>query len=264
MKASLPYSYITAVKNGKYYVVFDFKDENGKRKRKWKNTELPEKCSKKALKEAVDATVNEFEKDISEGAVLVHDKCKPLAVLATPDVSNQSLTDFFSEWLAYIKPNSAQTTHQTYHRISERFLKFMNEKYPSVLLGTITHTHIQSYLNYKLDSGCKGSSVKQYYLALHSAFAYAVKMELIAVHPMDKLLLPRADRHEATFYNADELNGLFEVFKGDKIELIVHIAAYYGLRKCEILGLRWDAIDFQNKTLSVQRKVIADYDDGNC
>ena len=51
MKASLPYKYITSVKNGKHYVVFDYKDHSGKRKRKWVNTELPEKCSKKALKE---------------------------------------------------------------------------------------------------------------------------------------------------------------------------------------------------------------------
>ncbi|MBR7084832.1 MAG: hypothetical protein IKI37_06625 [Oscillospiraceae bacterium] len=47
MKASLPFKYIIAVKNGKHYVVFDFKDGNGKRKRKWVNTNLPEKCTKK-------------------------------------------------------------------------------------------------------------------------------------------------------------------------------------------------------------------------
>ena len=51
------------------------------------------------------------------------------------------------------------------------------------------------------------------------------------------------------------------MFKGDRIELIVHIAAYYGLRRCEILGLKWDAVDFRNKTLSVQRKVVSDYDE---
>ena len=78
---------------------------------------------------------------------------------------------------------------------------------------------------------------------------------------MDKLVVPRAERHEATFYNADELNELFEVFKGDKLELVVNIAAYYGLRRCEILGLRWDAIDFKNKTITIQRKIVSDYDD---
>lgn len=86
-------------------------------------------------------------------------------------------------------------------------------------------------------------------------------MELIPKHLMDKMVVPRADRHEATFYNADELNELFEVFKGDKLELVVNIAAYYGLRRCEIFGLRWDAIDFKNKTITIQRKIVSDYDD---
>lgn len=128
-------------------------------------------------------------------------------------------------------------------------------------LREINHNHIQNFINYKLDKGVKGSSAKQYYLALHSAFAHAVKMELIPKHPMDKLVVPRADRREATFYNADELNELFEAFNGDRLELIVHIAAYYGLRRCEILGLSWDAIDFKNKTITIQRKIVSDYDD---
>lgn len=78
---------------------------------------------------------------------------------------------------------------------------------------------------------------------------------------MDKLVVPRTERYEATFYNKNELNMLFEVFKDDRLELIVHIAAYYGLRRSEVIGLRWDAIDFTNKTISIQRKVVSDYDE---
>lgn len=80
-------------------------------------------------------------------------------------------------------------------------------------------------------------------------------------HPMDKLVVPRAEKHEASFYNKDELMHLFEVFKGDMLELVVHIAAYYGLRRSEVLGLRWDAIDFTNKTITIQRKVVSGYDE---
>jgi integrase len=86
-------------------------------------------------------------------------------------------------------------------------------------------------------------------------------MEYLTSHPMDKLVVPRAERYEATFYNKDELSNLFEVFKGDRLELVVHIAAYYGLRRSEVLGLRWDAIDFTNKTITIQRKVVSDYDE---
>ena len=241
------------MKSGKHYVVFDYKDASGKRKRKWVSTGLAEKCTKKALNLAIQKIIEDFEKNISDGTIAILANC-----LACPTTE---LRAFFSEWLDYIKPNTARTTHRAYSGIARRFVEFMKENYPSVTLNALDHTHVQSYLNYKLDAGCMGSTVKQYYLALHTAFAYGVKMELLLKHPMEKMNIPRADRHEATFYNADELNTLFEVFKGDRIELIVHIAAYYGLRRCEILGLKWDAVDFQNKTLTVQRKVVSDYDE---
>lgn len=138
---------------------------------------------------------------------------------------------------------------------------YLNEKYPNITLDEVTYTPIQAFLNYKMDQGLKGSSIKQYYLAIHSAFAWAVKMEYIEQHPMDKMVVPRAERHEAVFYIEEELNELFEVFKGHKLELIVHIDAYYGLRRCEILGLKWDSIDFKKKTISIERKVVSDNDE---
>ncbi len=263
MKASLPYKYIISVKNGKHYVVFDFKDNAGKRKRKWVSTGLPEKCTKKALNEAVEAIVAEFGENWNNNKVVLNYSRKADSSSADAEsvIVNQELGSFFSDWLTAIKANSARTTFQCYKRNTERFMQFMGNKYPDITLVTLNHSHIQAYLNHKLDEGVKGSTVKQYYLTLHSAFAYAVKMELLTQHPMDKMVVPRADRHEAVFYNEDELNELFEVFKGHKLELIVHIAAYYGLRRCEILGLKWDSIDFKKKTLSIERKVVSDYDE---
>ncbi len=223
MKASLPFKYITAVKNGKYYVIFDFKDENGKRKRKWVKTDLPEKCAKKALNAKVDEIAEEFRKAFGGNTDTSSNTSANNS--ADASIANRELDNFFSVWLIAIKPNVARTTHQCYSRISKRFLNYINEKYPHITLGEITYTHIQKFLNYKLDQGIKGSSAKQYYLALHSAFAYAVKMDMLLIHSMDKLTVPRAERHEATFYNVDELNSLFKVFENDKLELIVHIAA---------------------------------------
>lgn len=66
-------------------------------------------------------------------------------------------------------------------------MTYINENYPDLTLGAVDHYHVQNFLNYKFDKELKGSSIKQYYLAIHSAFAYAVKMELIPKHPMDKL-----------------------------------------------------------------------------
>jgi integrase len=263
MKASLPYKYIISVKNGKHYVVFDFKDKAGKRKRKWVSTRLPDKCTKKALNEAVEQIVADFAESWNNNSVILNVSRKGGNTAEGDEkiIVNQELNTFFTDWLTAIKANSARTTFQCYKRNAERFMQYMAIHYPDVTLTDLNYTHVQSYLNHKMDEGVKGSTVKQYYLALHSAFAYAVKMEMLIQHPMDKMIVPRADRHEAVFYNEDELNELFEVFKGHKLELIVHIAAYYGLRRCEILGLKWDSIDFKKKTLSIERKVVSDYDE---
>ncbi|MBE6872672.1 MAG: hypothetical protein E7493_01985 [Ruminococcus albus] len=202
MKASLHYKYITSVKSGKQYVVFDFKDSEGKRKRKWVSTGLSEKCTKKALSEAVEKIVTAFEEERAKSKVaLVNSGNADDNNDST--VSNQELSAFFSEWLTAIKPNVARTTLQCYKRIMERFLKYLNEKYPDITLDKMTYVPIQAFLNYKMEQGLKGSSIKQYYLAIHSAFAWAVKMERIEQHPMDKMVVPRAERHEAVFYNED-------------------------------------------------------------
>ena len=60
MKANLPFKHIITVKNGKQYVVFDYRDGEGKRKRKWVTTGLPEKCAKKALNDRVEEIVADF------------------------------------------------------------------------------------------------------------------------------------------------------------------------------------------------------------
>ncbi len=272
MKASLPYKYITSVKNGKQYVVFDYKNSEGKRKRKWVNTELPEKCTKKALKEAVDQIVAEFDEQFRTGMLEKPKKSKsisasasamkePYAVMTDTPESKMTMGDFVNEWLTAMRPNLARTTYQTYKSANRRFVEYLDIHYPGITLGELRHNHVQEFLNHKLDEGCKGSAVKQYYLAIHSGLAYAVKMEYLQLHPMDKLVMPKAVKYEATFYNKDELNTLFEVFKSDRLELVVHIAAYYGLRRSEVLGLRWDAVDFKNKTITIQRKVVSDYDE---
>ncbi len=268
MKASLPYKYIMSVKNGKNYVVFDFKDENGKRKRKWVTTGLPEKCPKKALNAKVKEIVDEFSDEFFGGITEVNAQAEtvmPTVAAGNAAISPQgvgmSMRDYFTLYLGAVKPELARTTHQCYRNISNSFMQFLDEKYPAIKLGEMNRNIVQEFLNKKLESGVKGATIKQYYHALHSAFTYAVKSEMLEKHPMDKMTMPRADRHEATFYNQDELNGLFEVFKDDDMEIVVHIAAYYGLRRCEILGLRWDAVDFKNKTITIQRKVVNVYDD---
>ena len=81
---------------------------------------------------------------------------------------------------------------------------------------------------------------------------YAVKLDLISSNPADKIERPKKERFMANFYDADEVNRLFEISKGTKLEIPILFGAFYGMRRSETLGMKWDAIDFERDTITIR------------
>lgn len=88
--------------------------------------------------------------------------------------------------------------------------------------------------------------------AIHKALKYAVKLDLISSNPADKIERPKKERFMANFYDADEVNRLFEISKGTKLEIPILFGAFYGMRRSETLGMKWDAIDFERDTITIR------------
>lgn len=259
MKANLPYNHIVTVKNGKHYVIFDYKDENDKRKRKWVTTGLSESCAKKALKAKVEEIVAAFHEAYyaSKNAV-----SETAAVAETPKIvlgNNKvyEFTEYLTYWLESTKPSISYNTYIGYMHNLNKTKRYFDEKYPHIKLTEVKALHVQQYYNWLYESGLSGNSVRHHHVVLHKAFKYAIKIDILDANPTEKTELPKIQKFEASFYTKEELDKLFEAFKGDRIELVVHIAAYYGLRRSEVLGLNWDSIDFENKTLTIRRKVTS-------
>ena len=61
-----------------------------------------------------------------------------------------------------------------------------------------------------------------------------------------RLELPKATKFLSTFYNTDETQQLLSMCKGDPLEPAIILAAFYGLRRSEVLWLKWDAVDFSS------------------
>ena len=59
-----------------------------------------------------------------------------------------------------------------------------------------------------------------------------------------------------SFYSENELNTLFEKSKNDPLNLVILLTAFYGLRRSEVLGLKWSAIDFEAKTITIKHTVV--------
>lgn len=82
-------------------------------------------------------------------------------------------------------------------------------------------------------------------------------LDLIDVNPADKVERPKKDRYVGSFYDADEVNALFEAAKGSKLELPILFGAFYGLRRSEAIGLKWDGIDFDQNTITIRHTVTS-------
>ena len=97
---------------------------------------------------------------------------------------------------------------------------------------------------------------------LRKALQYAFKTGLIESNPADKIERPKKIRYESKPYTPEELEKLFQLVKGTEFEFGVILAAFYGLRRGEVVGLKWDAIDFERKTFSIRHTVTQASVDG--
>ena len=83
----------------------------------------------------------------------------------------------------------------------------------------------------------------------------AVQNRLIPSNPCQFVVLPQCERYESNFYNDRQLRELFSALDDDPLLPLVKITALYGLRRSELLGLQWDSIDFEQKSMTIRHTV---------
>ena len=109
-------------------------------------------------------------------------------------------------------------------------------------LETAADRSCEEFYSEKLKT-VKPNSVIHYHAVIHQALKYAMKTDLVTQNVAMKVDRPKKNDYQPVFLDAEELQHLFEVVKGTKLELPVLVAAFYGLRRGEVCGLKWDAID---------------------
>jgi integrase len=232
-----------SVKKGYYYCVLNYKDEYGKRKNKWISTGLPEKGNKKRAEE-----------------ILIEERRSFIPPRQITDAS-MLFADFVSKvWLPSIRNNIEITTYSSYQGIVTSRIDpyFRNSK---VTLEDLKPKDIQEF--YTLQSQrVKPATVKHYHAVIHEALEQAVNLEMIPYNPSERAAIPRSQQFISNFYTAEDVEKLFDCIRGDEMETLFRIACFYGLRKSEIIGLKWDAINFEDNTFVVRHTVTRTSIDG--
>ena len=224
-------------KKGLYYMVLSYKDKSGKRISKWLPTGLPVKGNKKRAEDMLMAARAEF---VAGEAAIDHD---------------MPFSSYLVQWMeiarSTLKPNTAAGYASM---IQNPIAPYFQQR--GITLGGLQAVDIQMFYTSQLKR-VSANTVIHYHAIIHRALKYAVKTDLIDVNPADKVERPRKDRFTASFYDGNEVNRLFQAARGTPLELPVMLAAFYGLRRSEVVGLKWDAIDFENKTIAIRHTVTA-------
>lgn len=225
-------------KNGKYYMVLDYRDEDGKRKIKTKSTGLPIKGNKKKAEEMLREARANFKLPSQK-----------------EEEKNILFTDYLLEWLEMVKLKIELSTYSSYSMvIKRRLIPYFEPK--KLFLTEVTIRHIQEYYNYCINvEGVSGNTVLRRHANLHMAFKHAVRTDLITKNPTDYVEKPKKRKYRGKIYDKDELNNLFHVVEGQRVEFAVKMASYYGLRRSEIVGLKWSAFDFKKKMFKIAHTV---------
>lgn len=239
-----------------YYAVLHWVDPIKKDQQKWKTTKVryideSQKRLHKQAKQEANNVAEEIRKTYEEELNKKIKEKKPSIV----DVrAKQLFADYMRDWAEKQKGKKEETTSSTYGtNVNGIIAPFFDET--DITLENLQPIHLQDFYDYQytriLTKGKnKGkpvskNTVRHYHSAIHKALADAVKLKLIPYNPDDSTDVEPPDEYTSEYYTEDEAMELLEKVKGHSLEVIITIATCYGLRRSEILGMKWRSYKFQ-------------------
>ena len=158
------------------------------------------------------------------------------------------------EWLTFwleevVARDRAESTLYAYRNMARCHVLPALGRIP---LAELTPLRIQGYLYEKMNQGLSPNTVIKHYVMLTTALGMAVRLEMLERSPMDRVTPPKKKEARFSFYSPEQLQLLFSAVSGTMMELPVKLAAYLGLRRSEICGLRWENVDLEAGLLSIR------------
>ncbi|MBV9690100.1 MAG: tyrosine-type recombinase/integrase [Ktedonobacteraceae bacterium] len=163
----------------------------------------------------------------------------------------QKLEVFLKDWLESTQKHSVRP--RTYERYEEivrlHIIPVLGRHY----LQKLTAQQVQAFYTKKLDEGLAAKTVENFHIVLHKALDTAVKWNLISRNVCDLVTPPRGEEFEIKPLTVDQIHKLLDVMRGHRSEALFLLALVTGMRRGEIMGLKWQDIDFATSTLQVRR-----------
>jgi integrase len=169
------------------------------------------------------------------------------------DGPSLKLGEYLDRWLSdSVKDTVRQRTWERYEQIVRVHIK------PSlgrVKLKALTPNHVRALYREKLDAGSSPRTVNYVHVTLHMALKDALSDGLIPRNPAASVKSPRPEKKEITPLSQEQARKLLDTARasGNRLHALYVLALHCGLREGEMLGLKWDDVDFGRGVLHVNR-----------
>lgn len=173
------------------------------------------------------------------------------------DAERMYYHNYLNRWLESKQPSLEITTYEGYQYRLAIIIRYFSEH--KVLLTELRPEHIRDFYNYLLIAehgtgkrhsvGYSNRSVKDIAILVRASLEDAVTLKYIGESPAAKIKTPHknADIQTKAYIGSDDVNIFLDAIVGHRLETVFLLTLYYGLRREEILGLKWDAIHDDGK-----------------
>lgn len=262
-------------KNGSYYAVLNCKHLDGKRFPKWVPTDLP---AKKGNKRLAERKLDEFRTSYSVYGELISDpktvpEGKPNFVSEqtsekqakqffgpSQPAGDMLFADYMLSWLSYKETEVDPVTYAGYCDSVEGHI-YPYFKALGVTLSELEPVHLRNFYRFERigdpkhgKSAKKGTTVVRYHANIHNALEAAMEDGLIGKNAAHKQR-PTTERFIGSFYLPEEALECIKASEGTRLELAVLFGLFYGLRRSEIVGLKWQNFDLVRNTFTIAHTV---------
>lgn len=162
--------------------------------------------------------------------------------------AKDTLSAYLDTWLSDRSPSLSPKTVEGYEHILNHYVK---PKLGTLTLTSLTPQHLQHFYSEELQSGLSPMTVRHFAMLLHKSFDNAVRLGMIPRNPADAVSPPKAQKHIMETWGEDEIHRFLNFSKGTPYYEIFFLALYSGMRRSELLGLRWCDVDLLYATISV-------------
>jgi integrase len=200
----------------------------------------------KRVRKSFFATTREGAAKLLADAKSQHDRGIPIPHSGT------TVARYLADWLIAVKGTIRPRTFESYElHVRHHIIPELG----NIRLSALRPEHVRGLLKRKLDAGLSPQTVVHMRTVLNTAFRQAIDDRLLSWNPVSSVKRPKVRRRAYSSFNADQARAFLLAAESSKLGAAFAIGLSLGLRRGEVLGLRWQDIDLDGLTLRVEQTV---------